>query len=107
MAFHDQVANMDEQLLAVLSDEAAIEGRDKPVPGFISVPWLQPKFGQLKTPVREPVFSIRGLDAVGVTSQQKLVLDLPPDEGGGTYIIVKIEPDGTGWINLVLREVVR
>lgn len=96
---------MDEQLLAVLGDEAVIEGREDPVPGFIAVPWLQPKFGQIKTPVREPVFSIRGVDAVGVTTQKRLVVDLPADEGGGTYIIVKLEPDGTGWINLVLRGV--
>jgi len=96
---------MDEQLLAVMGDEALIEGRDLPVPGFMSVPWSQPKIGQLKTQVREPTFSIRVADALGVTAQQRLVVDLPPEEGGGAYIIVKLEPDGTGWINLVLREV--
>ncbi|RWU18104.1 hypothetical protein DM813_25925 [Pseudomonas alkylphenolica] len=105
MAFRDQVAAMDEQLLEVLGDEALIEGRDKPVPGFISVPWSQPKFGQIKTSIREPVFAVRIADAAGVVSGQSLIIDLPPEDGGGKYIIVKPEPDGTGWVNLVLREV--
>ncbi len=104
MTFREQVAVMDEQLLAVMGDEALIDGRDQAVPGFMSVPWLQPKLGQIKTQVREPTFSIRVADAAGVAPLQRLVVDLPPEDGGGTYIIVKLEPDGTGWVNLVLRE---
>lgn len=105
MAFRDQVAVMDEQLLEVLGDEALIEGRDEPVPGFFSAPWLQPKFGKINTGIREPVFAVRIADSVGITSGQSLISDLPPEDGGGKYIIVKLEPDGTGWVHLVLREV--
>ncbi|KJK06538.1 head-tail joining protein [Pseudomonas tussilaginis] len=105
MAFRDQVAAMDEQLLEVLGDAALIEGRTEPVPGFISVPWLEPKFGRIKTSIREPVFAVRVADASGIVSGQGLVIDLPPEDGGGKYVIVKPEPDGTGWVNLVLREI--
>lgn len=105
MTFRGQVAAMDEQLLEVLGDEAVVEGRNEPVPGFLSVPWLQPKFGQIKTAIREPIYAVRIADAVGITSGLSLVIDLPPEDGGGKYVIVKLEPDGTGWINLVLREV--
>ncbi|MDN7142699.1 hypothetical protein KC131_18790 [Pseudomonas sp. JQ170] len=105
MTFRSQVAAMDTQLLEVLGDEALIEGRSEPVPGFISVPWLQPKFGQIKTAIREPTFAVRIADAVGIASGQSLSIDLPPEDGGGKYVIVKLEPDGTGWVNLVLREV--
>lgn len=104
MGFRDQVAAMDVQLLDVMGDDAAIDGREQPLRGFMSVPWLQPKFGQIKTSVREPTFSVRVVDAEGIAVQQRMVVDLPPEDGGGAFTIVKLEPDGTGWVNLILRE---
>jgi hypothetical protein len=101
MGFRDQVAAMDEQLLSALSDEALVEGR--PVQGFFSAPWVQAKFGRTSTGIREPVFGLLAAQAEGVVANQTLVIDLPPADGGGTYTIVKTEPDGTGWVNLVLR----
>lgn len=105
MAFRDQVAAMDEQLLEVLGDEAQIDGRDEAVPGFFSAPWLQPKIGRINTGLREPVFAVRIVDANGIKEGQHLVCLLAPEDGGGRYVITKREPDGTGWINLILREV--
>lgn len=105
MAFRDQVAAMDGPLLEVLGDEAMIEGRDEPVPGFFSAPWLQPKLGRINTGLREPVFAVRIAEANGIKEGQRLVCQLAPEDGGGRYVITKREPDGTGWINLILREV--
>lgn len=105
MAFRDQVAAMDAQLLEVLGDEAMIEGRDEPVPGFFSAPWLQPKLGRINTGLREPVFAVRIAHANGIKEGAHLVCQLAPEDGGGRYVITKREPDGTGWINLILREV--
>ena len=105
MAFRDQVAAMDAQLLEVLGDEAMIEGRDEPVPGFFSAPWLQPKLGRINTGLREPVFAVRISDANGIKEGEHLVCQLAPEDGGGRYVITKREPDGTGWVNLILREV--
>lgn len=34
-----------------------------------------------------------------------LVVRLAPEDGGGRYVIAGRKPDGTGWINLTLREV--
>ncbi|WP_109512579.1 head-tail joining protein [Pseudomonas ovata] len=103
MAFRDQVAAMDQQLLDALGDDALIEGR--PVPGFLTVTWLQPKLGQLRTGLREPTYSVRITDVVGIAEGQNLICQLAPEDGGGRYVITRCEPDGTGWINLVLREV--
>lgn len=105
MAFRVQVVAMDVQLLEVLGDEVMIEGRDEPVPGFFSAPWLQPKIGRINTGVREPVFAIRIAEAKGIKEGQHLVCLLAAEDGGGRYVITKREPDGTGWINLILREV--
>lgn len=101
MSFRDLVADMDVQLLDELGDVALIEGR--PVPGFFSVPWLQPKVGRLNTGLREPEFAVRIADAVGVEQNQVLFIDLPVQDGGGHYTIIKLEPDGTGWVSLILR----
>ncbi|MDD2061059.1 hypothetical protein NPS58_26930 [Pseudomonas putida] len=105
MAFRDQTAVMDAQLLEVLGDEAMIEGSDEPVPGFFSAPWLQPKVGGINTGLREPTFAVRIAHANGIKEGQHLVVQLAPEDGGGRYIITKRAPDGTGWINLTLREI--
>jgi hypothetical protein len=105
MAFRDQVAAMDAQLLDVLGDEALVDGRDLPVPGFFSAPWLQPKVGRINTGIREPVFSVRIVEAHLISDGQLITIQLTPEDGGGRYVIVRREPDGTGWVNLILREV--
>ncbi|WP_252090437.1 hypothetical protein [Pseudomonas sp. MWU13-3659] len=105
MAFRDQVAEMDAVLLDELGDEVEIEGIAGPVAGFMSVPWQQPKVGSINTGLRQPVFSVRVGDAVGIKEGLHLVCDLAPADGGGRYIIVKRDPDGTGWVNFALREV--
>lgn len=105
MSFRESVSDMDESLLEVLGDEAEIEGFPEPVPGFMSVPWQQPRVGTINTGLRQPVFSVRVAQAIGIKEGLHLVCDLPPADGGGRYVIAKREPDGSGWIHFALREV--
>lgn len=105
MTFRENVAFMDSALLEVLGDEAEVDGMAEPVPGFFSAPWLQPKLGQINTGLREPTFAVRILHANGIKEGMHLVIKLAPEDGGGRYVIAARKPDGTGWINLTLREV--
>ena len=105
MAFRENVAFMDSALLDVLGDEAEIDGLAEPVPGFFSAPWLQPKLGQINTGLREPTFAVRIMHANGIKEGMQLIIKLAPEDGGGRYVIAARKPDGTGWINLTLREV--
>ncbi|MGY3286269.1 hypothetical protein ACVW05_003895 [Pseudomonas fulva] len=105
MAFRENVAFMDSALLDVLGDEAEIDGLAEPVSGFFSAPWLQPKLGQINTGLREPTFAVRIMHANGIKEGMHLVIKLAPEDGGGRYVIAARKPDGTGWINLTLREV--
>lgn len=102
MGFRELLADVDDTVFEVLGDPAQIEGRD--VLGMFSAPWLQPKLGQIRTALREPHLVIRVGDNVGVEAKQKVVIDLPPEDGGGSYIITVIEPGGDGLVTLVLRK---
>jgi hypothetical protein len=101
MAFRDLIADIDDTVFAVLGDSAQIEGR--PVAGMFCAPWLQPVVGRLNTGLREPHFVMRVTEAQGVDQGQVFNIDLPGMDGGGTYTIARLEPDGTGLVSLVLR----
>lgn len=102
MAFRDLIDEVDDTVFEVLGDAAQIEGRD--VLGMFSAPWLQPKLGRINTGLREPHLVIRVADNAGVQSRQKVEIDLPEEDGGGTYTITNIEPGGDGLVALVLRK---
>ena len=104
MAFRDLVDDVDDVVFDVLGDSAQIDGR--PVVGMFSAPWLQPKLGQIRTALREPHLVIRVGDNAGVEVRQRVVIDLPPEDGGGTYTIAGIEPGGDGLVTLILRKAV-
>ncbi|MFV2946429.1 hypothetical protein [Pseudomonas japonica] len=101
MSFRELVEDLDDTVFEVLGDTAYIEGRE--VLGMLRVPWLQPKLGKLVTALREPHLVIRVADAQGVTERQQVRIDLPEQDGGGTYIVVRPEPGGDGLMTLVLR----
>lgn len=102
MGFRDLIDDVDAVVFEVLGDTALIEGRE--VLGMFSAPWLQPKLGQINTGLREPHLVIRVGDNAGVDTRQSVVVDLPPEDGGGNYIITRIEPGGDGLVTLVLRK---
>ena len=92
---------MDALVLDGLGDIGLVDGRE--IAGFFSAPWLQPRMGRINTALREPQFEIRVSDAAGIEPGQVVVVDLPIQDGGGDYDLVKLEPDGTGWVALLLR----
>jgi len=102
MGFRDLIVDIDDTVFEVLGDTALIEGRE--VSGMFSAPWLQPKLGQIRTGLREPHLVIRVSDNAGVEVKQRVVIDLPPEDGGGTYTIAGSEPGGDGLVTLILRK---
>ncbi len=102
MSFRELVEDLDDTVFETLADTAFIEGRE--VLGMLRVPWLQPKLGRITTALREPHLVIRVGDAQGVAERQQVRIDLPEQDGGGTYIIVRPEPGGDGLVTLVLRK---
>ncbi|AXA25912.1 head-tail joining protein [Pseudomonas putida] len=102
MGFRDLVEDLDETVFEVLGDPARIEGRE--VLGMFSAPWLHPKLGRINTGLREPHLVIRVGDNAGVEIRQAVAIDLPPEDGGGNYIITNVEPGGDGLVTLVLRK---
>ena len=102
MSFRELIEDVDDAVFEVLADTAYIEGRE--VQGMLRVPWLQPKVGRIVTALREPHLVIRVGDAEGVTERQQVRVDLPEQDGGGNYTIVRPEPGGDGLVTLVLRK---
>lgn len=102
MRFRELIADVDDTVFEALGDTALIEGRE--VLGMFSAPWLQPKLGQINTGLREPHLVIRVDDNAGVDTRQSVMVDLPTEDGGGNYIITRIEPSGDGLVTLVLRK---
>lgn len=102
MSFRELIEDVDDAVFEVLADTAFIEGRE--VSGMLRVPWLQPKLGKIVTALREPHLVIRVADAQGVTERQHVRIDLPEQDGGGSYIVVRPEPGGDGLVTLVLRK---
>ncbi|WP_409319813.1 hypothetical protein [Pseudomonas putida] len=102
MRFRELITDVDDTVFEALGDTALIEGRE--VLGMFSAPWLQPKLGQINTGLREPHLVIRVGDNAGVDTRQSVMVDLPPEDGGGNYIITRIEPGGEGLVTLVLRK---
>lgn len=101
MGFRELSEDMDALVLDGLGDMGTVGGRE--IAGFFSAPWLQPRMGRINTALREPQFEIRVSDASGIEPGQLVLIDLPAQDGGGQYDLVKLEPDGTGWVALLLR----
>lgn len=87
---------MDREIFNRLGDAVLIDGRT--VRGMFAAPWLQPQLGRVNTSLRESMLTIRDVDAVGVVKD--MLVEVP---GEGEFVVVNIEPDGTGDTVLVLR----
>ncbi|MFK9080191.1 hypothetical protein [Pseudomonas neuropathica] len=102
MGFRELLEDLDDTVFDVLGDSVLIEGRE--VLGMFSAPWLQPKLGRINTGLREPHLVLRVSDAEGIRERQQVVVDLPEQDGGGSYTIVRPEPGGDGLVTLILRK---
>jgi hypothetical protein len=103
MGFRDLIADIDAVVFETLGDSARIEGREEPVLGMFSAPWLQPKIGKHNTGLREPRFEIRVSDSQGLEQGMLVSVDLPALDGGGDYDLLQLEPSGDGLVALILR----
>lgn len=110
--FRDLAARMDTVLVARLGDRAVLDdGRE--LFGPFSSPFVGPAIGG-KTgghrlgqafnadKVLEPTLTVRVVDAAGLVKGTPVTIDLTPEQGGGRYKVVRLEPDGAGMVDLIL-----
>jgi len=95
--FRDLMAEMDAAIFETLTDDVTINGL--PVKGLFSSPWLGPQIGHLNTGLVETQVVVRNADAAGVEKGNPVTAE------GGNYVVVRIEPDGSGVATLILRPV--
>jgi len=94
-AFREQVAAMDALLFDELADDVLLSGL--PAKAMFSSPWLAPQMGGNKTGIVEPIARMRDHDVGAVVHGVTL------EHAGRRYIVVSIEPDGSGMTDLILR----
>lgn len=88
---------MDAQIEKRLSDRATLDGIE--CLGMFSLAWREPRLGQMDTGLVEPRLILRDADAA-TAKRGSHVTTRSRD-----YDVVSVEPDGTGWTALALREV--
>lgn len=112
-SFRERMASRDDRLLKRVGDRALlVDGSD--VMGTFENPLIDPQLGarggkgalgmQVNADaVVEPRFNVPAATAKALPNGSILVIDLPASGGGGRYEVVRPEPDGTGWVALVLK----
>ncbi len=110
-SFRERVAMLSQRVLRRVGDRAFLAD-DSTVMGTFENPFIDPQVqgrsGKgLSTSVDaaavgEPRFSVLAAEAARLPKGSILTIDLPADEGGGRYRVVRPEPLGDGMVNLVL-----
>lgn len=110
-SFRERMAVMSARILDRVGDRATLEDGTS-IMGAFENPFLDPqmigKGGKgLATSVDaaalgEPRFSVLAAVAARLPKGSKLTIDLPADEGGGKYRVIRPEPGGDGMVALVL-----
>jgi hypothetical protein len=108
-SFRERAARrLDGPILRRVGDRATLaDGRS--VQGIFENPFHDPQLGSKRLAssinaeaAREPRFSLPAADAAGLGKGAALTIELAPKDGGGAYTVVRPEPDGTGWVTLIL-----
>lgn len=109
--FREQAARMDALLVDRLGDRAqGVDGNE--VAGVFLSPYFgqemaggSHKIGGVTNPddVQQPTFTLRAVDAVAFPKGASLDVNLPAEDGGGVYTVVRQQPDGCGMVGLELR----
>ncbi|WP_462402172.1 head-tail joining protein [Pseudomonas sp. Marseille-QA0332] len=113
-SFRERMAQrLDRPILKRVGDRATrADGRE--VLGIFENPFRDPQLGAKggsqalamginAEAVREPRFSLPAVDAAGLDKKGAiLTIELPAADGGGRYEVIRPEPDGSGWVALVL-----
>lgn len=96
MNFSDLTAETDQAVLDACGDDAQLDGR--PVRILYCAPWIEPRIGTLRTDITQPMAYLPA-DNLGGAAAGSVI-----SHGVDEYDVVAVEPDGTGWVGLVLRE---
>lgn len=112
-SFRERMAFLDDRVLRRVGDRALREGGGE-VMGTFENPLVDPQLGakggkgalgvQVNADaVAEPRFNVPAAVAKTLPNGSILVIDLPASGGSGRYEVVRPEPDGSGWVALVLK----
>lgn len=96
MNFRDLSDGLNPSILAALGDDALLDGRGVRI--LFAAPWIGPEIGTLRTDIVQPIAYLPEADAADAREGSILAFL------GRDYDVVGLEPDGTGWIGLVLRD---
>lgn len=96
MNFRDLSKGLNPSILDALGDDALLDGRAVRI--LFAAPWIGPEIGTLRTDIVQPIAYLPEVDAADAR-EGSIVAFL-----GRDYDVVGLEPDGTGWIGLVLRD---
>jgi len=111
--FREVADRVDALLVSRLGDPVTLaDGRG--ISGAFASPFVGAEIGGGKTgaarlggainadEVLEPTLTARVVDVQGVKKGDHLTIELPPLLGGGRYKVVRVKPDGSGMVDLVL-----
>lgn len=112
-SFRERMAARDDRLLKRVGDRALLADGSV-VMGTFENPLIDAQLGakggkgalgvQVNADnVVEPRFNVPAATAKALPNGSILVIDLPASGGGGRYEVVRPEPDGSGWVALVLK----
>jgi len=110
-SFRERAAMLSQRVLRRVGDRAFLAD-DSTVMGTFENPFIdsqvQGRSGKgLSTSVDaaavgEPRFCVLAAEAARLPKGSILTMDLPADQGGGRYRVIRPEPLGDGMVNLVL-----
>lgn len=112
-SFRERMTRLDDRILKRVGDRARrADGGE--VMGTFENTLVDPQLGakggkgalgmQVNADnVVEPRFNVPAAVAKTLPNGSILVIDLPASGGGGRYEVVRPEPDGSGWVALVLK----
>lgn len=95
MDFQMLSASTDAAVLASCADPAELDGRAVRV--LFAEPWSDTRIGSLRTDLTQPMAYLPLSEMAGALTASTLRFS------GQDFDVVGIEPDGTGWVGLVLR----
>lgn len=112
-SFRERMAVMSARILDRVGDRATLEDGTA-IMGTFENPFLDPQMkgrsgkglaSQVDAAeLGEPRFSVMASIAQRLSRDSMLTIELPADEGGGRYRVVRPEPTGDGMVALVLEE---
>lgn len=110
-SFRERMAVMSARILERVGDRATLEDGTS-IMGAFENPFLDPQMmgkggkglaaSVDAAALGEPRFNVLAAVAARLPKGSKLTIDLPPDEGGGKYRVIRPEPGGDGMVALVL-----